>query len=535
MVPPQPKTIGRYALIERLGQGGMGVVYRGWDPELQRMVAIKVISGSSESLRDDLFERFALEARSAASLTHPNIVTVYDFGRHAGRPFIVMELVDGESMAQAIQRGTLPDLAGRVRLAAELCEGLAFAHESGVMHRDVKPANLMITAGGALKILDFGLARLTDALTSAGLTLEGAVVGTPQYMSPEQVSGLGLDARSDIFAVGTVLYELFTGRMAFEGANSALVRLMILHDSPPAMRAVVPGFPARLEAMVVKAMEKDRSRRYQSLGELAAALRAVLRDLEAAAGAAPTRPPSDTSDVGRSTDEPALGGMLDQWEQLVGEALATPTPMPQPVPAAAGAAPPPALTPEVPRAPARARPASPAAHPATQPQQAARSVARPVAPRESRTRVLVAVALLVLALAVTGGYVAMNRPAGRAPAGQVVAPAEPLPGAPAPTPEPREPAAPPAVEQPASSAPPQEPPPPADTAGPPPAGEAPRPNAQPTARPPNEEPPAGRRAQPLPPDVAGRCAEILHRVGLGDDLSTGDREFLATQCRNRSQ
>ncbi|MGE3176811.1 MAG: protein kinase [Vicinamibacterales bacterium] len=527
MVPPQPKTIGRYALIERLGQGGMGVVYRGWDPELQRMVAIKVISGSSESLRDDLFERFVLEARSAASLTHPNIVTVYDFGRHAGRPFIVMELVDGESMAQAIQRGTLPDLAGRVRLAAELCEGLAFAHESGVMHRDVKPANLMITAAGALKILDFGLARLTDALTSAGLTLEGAVVGTPQYMSPEQVSGLGLDARSDIFAVGTVLYELFTGRMAFEGANSALVRLMILHDSPPAMRAVVPGFPARLEAMVVKAMEKDRSRRYQSLGELAAALRAVLRDFDAAAGAAPTRPPSDPSVVGRSADEPALGGMLDQWEQLVGEALATPTPMPQPVPATAGAAPPPALAPEVTRAAAPARPISPAARHAAPP------VPRPAAPRESRTRVLVAVALIVLALAVTGAYVAMNRPAGRAPASQVVAPAEPLPGAPA-TPAPREPAAPPAVDQPASTAPPQEPPPPVDTAGSPP-GEAPRPNAQPAARPSDEEPPAGRRAQPLPPDVAGRCAEILHRVGLGDDLSTGDREFLATQCRNRSQ
>ena len=233
-------------------------------------------------------------------------------------PYLVMELVDGESLAQMIQAARSLDVPQRVGLMADLCEGLAYAHDHGVVHRDIKPANLMITTAGVLKILDFGLARLTDDLADPSLTQSGAVIGTPQYMSPEQVSGLPADARSDIFSVGTVMYELFTGERAFGGHSAALVRLLVLHDSPRPMDEIVTGFPDALAAIVAKAMEKDRSRRYQNLDALAADLRDWRRDNDgpeqADRVARLDRTPADSADA----SSPGLDGFLGEWEDAVG-------------------------------------------------------------------------------------------------------------------------------------------------------------------------------------------------------------------------
>lgn len=480
MTPTPPKTIGRYAIVERLGQGGMGVVYRAWDPDLRRMVAVKVISGSREGLVDDrVFERFAREARSAASLAHPNIVTIHDFGRDASRrPYIVMELIEGESMAQMIRSSAPPSLLHRARLIVELCEGLAYAHEHGVVHRDIKPANLMITATGVLKILDFGLARLTDDLTETGLTLSGAVMGTPQYMSPEQVSGLPADARSDIFSVGTVMYELFTGRRAFEG-GSAAVRLQILHDSPPAPGEIVPGFPDRLAAMVAKTLEKDRSRRYQRLDALAGELRDWEREAGALEGVARVAFP--TPDAARTSgNQSGLADALGAWEDAVGRVLAAPTP-------------------------------NHARAPETRDRDD-RSISAVTPPGRDlkhryRTRRYIWVAIAVAALlGATGVYLAMRSRAfessGMAtPQAPQAVPAatgdRPVP----PAREPREERA-PIIS--------------ADGGAPPPTSSNQTENA--------DQPP-----------ISARCTEILQRVGIGEELTASDREFLTQRCRDRSR
>lgn len=484
----------------------MGVVYRAWDPELRRMVALKVIAGSREApVEDAVFERFAREAQSAASLSHPNIVTIYDFGRDAGRPYIVMELVDGESMAQMIQAKTAMPLSHRVRLAAELCEGLAYAHGRGVIHRDVKPANLMITAGGVLKILDFGLARLTDDLVTGGLTQTGAVMGTPQYMSPEQVSGLTADARSDIFAVGTVLYELFTGQMAFAGENSALIRLMILHDSPRPMSEVVQGFPRRLTALVEKAMEKDRARRYQSLEALAAELRDWEPDESVEHAEGTSRTGGEASEL---VDSPALSGMLDEWEHLVGQALDAPA---ETVPAPTG----------------RERKPSASGAPAmTSSGQSARPAAAPkgnAAPRTSVPRSAIVVLVLVASLAAAGVYFrkqpGVAEPPRSAPQQEQREPS-PVPDAPAPAEaQPPRATTEPGVERPASAV---------TRTGESQAGGRPG-DTRATPRPDrtNAETPSA--------EVTARCREILQRVGLGEELIAIDREFLTKQCRDRSR
>src|SRR5436190_7540155 len=215
-----PRSIGRYQVIEQLGEGGMGVLFLARDPRLDRTVAIKVLSASDQELR----ERFGREARSAAALKHQHIVTIYDVGEDGERPFIAMEYVDGETVAELIRRRPALDVTGRLDLMLQLCEGLAYAHRAGIIHRDIKPANIMIAGDGTLKILDFGLARILND-TNSGLTRVGAVLGTPHYMSPEQVEGGAIDARSDIFAVGLVLYELLTYKKAF----TANVPHAILH------------------------------------------------------------------------------------------------------------------------------------------------------------------------------------------------------------------------------------------------------------------------------------------------------------------
>lgn len=278
-----PRTIGRYTVIDRLGAGGMGIVLRGRDPELDRPVAIKVISRLPEgSAAGRAIDRFTREARAAAVLTHPHIVTIYDVGRDlSGLPFIVMELLDGQSLAQVIEsRQSIPQTR-RLQWMVDLCTGLAYAHSRGVVHRDIKPANLMITRAGMLKILDFGIARLTDEDTSqASLTQTGAVLGTPRYMSPEQVAGVPADERSDVFSVGVVLYELFTRRSTPDDGTGLPGALLARTDSPEHLPELAPDIPAGFASVVLKALEPNPARRYQSITQLAADLRRWTRAFE---------------------------------------------------------------------------------------------------------------------------------------------------------------------------------------------------------------------------------------------------------------
>lgn len=263
-----PSKIGRYEILDRLGAGGMGVVYLATDPLLRRTVAIKVLPADNEEHR----ERFAREARSAASIRHSNVVTIYDVGEHEDQPFIAMEFLDGESMSEMIHRQAPLPLERRIQLIIELCAGLGHAHRSGIVHRDIKPGNLMITTEGSLKILDFGLARLTAGASQAGLTRVGAIMGTPHYMSPEQVRGETVDARSDIFSVGLVLYELLSYTKAFSGDSAPVVLHNILHKTPAPIRTLLPQIDDELEGIVGRAIEKDLDKRYPDLAAFGADL-----------------------------------------------------------------------------------------------------------------------------------------------------------------------------------------------------------------------------------------------------------------------
>ncbi len=288
MAAKQPARIGRYEVVDRLGRGGMGTVYLARDPKLGRTAAIKILTEDNEELR----QRFAREARSAASLSHVNIVTIYDVGEDDGHPFIAMEYLDGETMAELIRRRAEVPLARRLQLILDLCAGLAYAHRRGIIHRDVKPSNLMITTEGTLKILDFGVARIVADMTDAGLTKYGALMGSPYYMSPEQAEGQPVDARSDIFSVGLVLYEILTSQRAFPGENSQVVLNSIVNKEPRSIRELLPDVDPELERIVVRGLQKSLAARYQTLGDLAADLeraRVTLKDTAIPAGDA-TRP-----------------------------------------------------------------------------------------------------------------------------------------------------------------------------------------------------------------------------------------------------
>jgi predicted Ser/Thr protein kinase len=254
-----PATIGRYELRERIAHGGMGVLYLAYDPVTEREVALKVLRVDSADLRD----RFLREARLAARLQHPNIVTIYDVGAHEDQPFIAMEFIAGETLAQLVHRQAPLALSRRIALMEQVCVGLAYAHRHGIVHRDVKPANLMISRdSGVLKVLDFGVAGRVDADPGAQGQM---LMGTPNYMSPEQVVGQPADHRSDIFAVGLVLYELVTYRQAFSGETQQSILLKVLNESPFPLATLVPDIDPALPAIVGRALEKAVDRRYPDL------------------------------------------------------------------------------------------------------------------------------------------------------------------------------------------------------------------------------------------------------------------------------
>jgi serine/threonine protein kinase len=280
--------LGPYELLALLGAGGMGEVYRARDTRLDRHVAVKVIPPSLARDRRRL-KRFELEARAVAALNHPSIVSIFDVGTHKGTRFVVMELAEGETLRQILSRGPLPVRAA-MEVAIQAAEGLEAAHAKGIVHRDLTPGNLIATPEGRTKVLDFGLAKLVSHAMStrdggsrreeSSISEEGSVVGTVPYMAPEQIRGEPVDARTDLFALGVVLYEMVTGRRPFTGDTAADVASAILRDPPPPARELRADLPEELERILDRCLEKEPARRFGSARELIEALRRGIAKLE---------------------------------------------------------------------------------------------------------------------------------------------------------------------------------------------------------------------------------------------------------------
>jgi len=277
-----PTHIGRYRVLGLLGQGAMGVVYRGRDETLDRDVALKVMH--AQSVDEDSRARFLREARAAARLQHPNIVIIYELGDHAGAPFMAMELLEGVDLQRAIEGGLRPNPRVTLPIVLQLLAGLGHAHEHGIVHRDVKPSNVFLPRGRPAKIMDFGVARLGGAATSTGL-----VVGTPNYMSPEQVGAHHVDGRSDLFSAGLILYELVTGEKAYQAATLVAVLYKITHEEPDFRLLPRGGQWERLRAVLKRALARNPDERYPDAAAMATDLALALQELGGSVdGAAPS-------------------------------------------------------------------------------------------------------------------------------------------------------------------------------------------------------------------------------------------------------
>ncbi|MGA9643998.1 MAG: serine/threonine-protein kinase, partial [Terriglobales bacterium] len=290
------QTVSHYRVLGKLGGGGMGVVYEAEDLRLGRLVALKFIP--DHLVKDPRsLERFTREARAASQLTHPNICTIHDIDNNEGQPFIVMEKLEGESLKQRIREQATErqamDTEELVDIAMQVADALAASHAKGIVHRDIKPANIFLTPGGQVKILDFGLAKLmkdgkvgtaTDSSLEESLTQVGVIPGTAVYMSPEQARSEDLDVRSDIFSFGVVLYEMATGKKPFTGTNVVTTLHAVINQKPAGPRTLNPAIPKELEAIIGKAMEKDREQRYKNAAEMKADLARLRKETD------PTQP-----------------------------------------------------------------------------------------------------------------------------------------------------------------------------------------------------------------------------------------------------
>ncbi len=284
----QPQ-LGRYAIQSEIGRGAMGVVYKAMDSVLERVVAVKTVNMALERDHADKYEaRFYQEARAAGGLNHPNIVTVYDAGKAGDVVYMAMEYIEGVELRTLIGEGRQLAVAQALSIAAQVAEGLAYAHERGVVHRDIKPANIMVVANGPVKITDFGIARMR---ASADLTQTGVMLGSPKYMSPEQVIGKRADHRSDVFSLGVILYEMLCGAAPFNGENVTALMYQIVNFAPPAPSAINAGVPEVLDYIVAKMLAKPLEERYQDARELSRDLRECERQLAAPAAAPVPRPP----------------------------------------------------------------------------------------------------------------------------------------------------------------------------------------------------------------------------------------------------
>ncbi len=269
--PEVPTRLGRYELLSELGQGAMGVVYRAHDPVLDRIVAIKTINLTLP--KDELAEyeaRFYQEARAAGGLNHPNIVTIYDIGKSERVAYMAMEFLEGEELRATLAAGNPLPLTQALDVVIQVAEGLAYAHERHIVHRDIKPANIMIVRDGLVKITDFGIARMR---TTEVKTMTGMIMGSPKYMSPEQVAGQRADHRCDLFSLGVVLFETVTGEAAFQGDSIHGIMYQILHSTPPPPSVRNPELPHIVDLVVAKALAKNADDRYQSAKELIEDLR----------------------------------------------------------------------------------------------------------------------------------------------------------------------------------------------------------------------------------------------------------------------
>jgi serine/threonine-protein kinase len=264
---PQIGTLfaGRYEIQSVLGKGGMGIVYKAHDRELDDLVAIKTLRSEVLSADPSLLDRFKQEIRLARRITHPNVLRTHDLGESNGVRFLSMEFVKGLTLKHVLESGDILPTPVGLRIAKQVCAGLAAAHEVGVIHRDIKPQNILIEPTGGLKIMDFGIARLTE---DRGMTATGTVIGTPDYMSPEQARGLPLDFRSDIYSTGVVLYEIFTGSLPFEGDSPLAVVLKHVNDAPPLPQSKNPRIDPKIATIIMRCMEKVPDSRFQAVSEL---------------------------------------------------------------------------------------------------------------------------------------------------------------------------------------------------------------------------------------------------------------------------
>jgi serine/threonine-protein kinase len=264
------QTLGKYEIVEKIGVGGFGVVYRGFDPFIKRPVAIKTCSAEDTETR----ERFRREAEIAGNLQHRNIVTVFEFGFENDTPYLVEELLSGEDLDRKIKRHEFVPLPEKILWLVQIARGLAFAHERGIVHRDIKPGNVRILDDGTAKILDFGIAKL--AHQASNLTQAGMTLGTAAYLAPEQIRGQPVDSRTDVFSFGVLAFELLALERPFRAAEISAIFYKILHERPPSLAANVPDVPVDLDRIVARCLAKDPAQRWAPSSQLVHALEGLM-------------------------------------------------------------------------------------------------------------------------------------------------------------------------------------------------------------------------------------------------------------------